>query len=615
MRARCFIRLGAGGLLLAWGAHAADLPAAEPATRGVKLPVSTPDAAWSEGKVLALVVGINDYRDAPPGQGWNDLRAARADAEAVAGVLRDKYGYQTTTLLDGEATRERFMAALDEAAGLAPEDSLLIYYAGHGYYDEAMGEGFWIPSDARLKSENRLAREDWIWNSTITKMLGASKARHVLVIADACYGGSLFRGAETGRAAPDDQWYRRAAGKPSRYLITSGDLEQVLDGEGAHSVFAQQVLHGLNYPDRAVFAASDLGLSVRERVSELTGQMVRMGPLRVASDAGGEFVFVVPSAGQDFQPERSAEPLDVATSEPLGTAAALQEAIRMKQQGATRSAAQFMAQAALPATSAVVRAVQQYVAGTSAFAPTALQSLLDRLEGRLQAAPGPAPLADTPRPRVLACLGPTMAGGVADDSLAAVYRFGLAAALDELGGVRVVEREQLEQVLQEQELGTSGLADERARTAIGRLLPASTLLMGQVVQLSGQTRVMLRLVDTETSQVLGSFSAGAGVDGDPDPVCRELGEKIMAVLRSRKPLRAEVAATDGGQATVPLGAFHGLRPGQVFDVFADGSSAPAVGRATVLEVQEDQSILQMQKLADGSHLSLRVVESAVNKVE
>lgn len=581
----------------------------QPGMRGVKAPVP-PVAVTETGRTKALVVGINDYRDAAPGQGWSDLRAARADAEAVAAVLREKYGYDVSLLLDGEATRERFMAALDEAAGLEPDDALLVYYAGHGYYDEALGEGFWIPSDARLKNNGRLAKEDWIWNSTITKMLGASKARHVLVVADSCYGGSLFRGVDSGRPAPDEQWYRRAAGKPSRYLITSGDLEQVLDGEGAHSVFAQQVLHSLRYPDRAIFAASDLGLAVRERVGELTGQMVRMGPLRVASDAGGEFVFVVPEDKDSFQPEVSPEstPMDVASA---GTEATLQDAIRMKQQGAVRSARHFFQQAesALPATSTVVRAVQQYIGAGPGAGPTPLQTLIDRIEARVAAHPDRAAAATDARPRVVACIGPGMAGSVADDSLALMYRFGLAAALDEVGGVRVVEREQLEKILQEQELGASGLADERARTAIGRLLPASTLLMGQVLSMSGQTRVMMRLVDTETSQILGSFSAAASADGDADRVCRQLAEKIVTALRAHRPLRAPVSALNAEGAVLPLGAFHGLRPGQRFDIVTESDPARAVGRAVVAEVGEDESRLTVELTANAPVASLRVVES------
>jgi len=106
-----------------------------------------------------------------------------------------------------------------------------------------MNEGYWIPADARKKDGDRPAKEDWIWNSTITRIVGASGVRHVLVIADSCYGGSLFRGDKPLSPSTGTEWYQRAVAKPSRYLIASGDLEPVLDSGSGHSVFAQQILN------------------------------------------------------------------------------------------------------------------------------------------------------------------------------------------------------------------------------------------------------------------------------------------------------------------------------------------------------------------------------------
>ena len=143
----------------------------------------------------------------------------------------------------------------------------------------------------------RYAKEDWIWNVMITKMLNASPARHILVIADSCFSGSLFRGEPTEGHKADAHWYQRALAKPSRYLITSGDMEPVLDTGGTHSVFAKELLNFLEYTDQDVFSASDLGLAIRQKVSALTGQMVRMGPLATSSDAGGELVFVRKGSG------------------------------------------------------------------------------------------------------------------------------------------------------------------------------------------------------------------------------------------------------------------------------------------------------------------------------
>ena len=234
----------------------------------------------------ALVVGINDYMP-HDGHGWSPLGTARSDAEAVADVLEKRFGFQVQKLLDRDATRAGVLNALDGLVSLGPNDALLVYFAGHGFFDEAVSEGYWIPADARKRDGGRLAKQDWIWNSSISTLLGACGARHVLLIADSCYAGSLFRGSTVGAEPTGLNWYRRAIQTPSRYLLASGNMEPVLDSGGKHSAFAQQVVNYLSDVNNSVFSASDIGLHVRSRVGELTGQMVRMGALKSQLHSGG----------------------------------------------------------------------------------------------------------------------------------------------------------------------------------------------------------------------------------------------------------------------------------------------------------------------------------------
>ena len=118
--------------------------------RGVKrttlsspVPVATPYLA---GLYRALVIGNDDYDD--PEQLWPSLKTAIADAEAVAELLRSEYGFAEITLLRNAKQRE-IVRAFNRLAQTAQEnDSVLIYYAGHGHLNEGTKEGFWIPVDA-----------------------------------------------------------------------------------------------------------------------------------------------------------------------------------------------------------------------------------------------------------------------------------------------------------------------------------------------------------------------------------------------------------------------------------------------------------------------------------
>lgn len=189
------------------------------------------------GRYFALVIGNNDYRHLPP------LKSAAQDAQAVHDLLVERYGFRSRLLLD--ATREQIIAALGEMQALVGEkDNLLIYYAGHGKLVE--GRGYWLPVDAEPDEITR-----WIPNSTITDLLEITKARHVMVVADSCYSGSLSgmavpRPLQTAVTKVSPRWVKAMLKRRSRTVLTSGGLKPVLDvGKGRHSVFARAFLDAL----------------------------------------------------------------------------------------------------------------------------------------------------------------------------------------------------------------------------------------------------------------------------------------------------------------------------------------------------------------------------------
>lgn len=486
----------------------------------------------------AVVIGISDYA-ARAGAGWENLKTARADAEAVADVLRQQYGFSVELLTGPRASKGGILTALDKLATLTDRDAVLIYYAGHGSYDPALDEGFWIPSDARKTADGRDAREDWIWNSMITKMVNASRARHVLVIADSCYAGSLFRGGE----APADRataWYARAIHQPSRYLVASGDLEPVLDSGFEHSVFAEALLQYLRNPSSPMFPASDMALAVREKVGALTGQTVRMGPLAVSAHGGGEFIFSTDPARLAFGEAPPAE--TERGAEPTSDVQAARDALWMNREGATNSAALLLAEAA-PEPGSLTAAVSDHLhRDKRQERQTALRQLIEQA----RATPPAAASAERVLPRVIACLGPEPLGDdAAGANMAALVRIGLTAALQRQARVIAVERENLETALQELELGFSSLADPQARLQVGRFLPASTLLLGNVVRQGDGWTALLRLVDTETSRILESWSVDLDEAALP-AACKDLAQQVAATLVALRPDDAPLPAREKG---------------------------------------------------------------------
>jgi hypothetical protein len=230
------------------------------------------------GNYHALVIGSNNYKYLPK------LKTARSDAKAVAKTLKSKYGYKVNTLFN--ATRIDILDAFDEYREiLTKDDNLLIYYAGHGYLDEEDNRGYWMPVDAR---PNR--RSAWLSNADITGTLKALKAKHVMVMADSCYSGTLTRGLSLKKRSPD--YVREVAKKKARVVITSGGLEPVADKSGGnHSPFASVFLDVLN-SNNGVLDGTKLFNKMRRPVMLKADQTPAYSDVRKAGHEGGDFLFV-----------------------------------------------------------------------------------------------------------------------------------------------------------------------------------------------------------------------------------------------------------------------------------------------------------------------------------
>jgi hypothetical protein len=550
----------------------------------------------------ALVIGINDYHHSRKPH-WSDLRTARNDAVAIAEVLRTGYAFDVTTLLDREATRANIMASLTEIMSLGSNDAAIVYFAGHGYLDEGMDEGHWIPSDARFKEQDRLVTEDWLWNSTVTKMVAASELRHVLIIADACFSGSLFRGAEPMDARRRElRFYERAIEMPSRYLLTSGNMEPVLDSGGKHSVFAQQLLNTLKYPKKAVFSVTEVGVAIQGPVASGTRQLPRVGRLNVPSHAGGEFVFVhrtdMPGAvvkaeiqEADMAPELLEQipesVSDIETNRIAESASALIDKLT-EQYGEDSEASRLVA--SYLATQRRVHKVSELY--------DLLQQLHTRTRGKT-----PTPSSITVRPRILACLGPTLKGDTKTRVPPIVMRIGIQNELASLGGCVVVEREAVESALRELAVSTTQHVDVEAEAGTGKLLPASLLLVGEMVSLGDADEIYMRIVDTSSLRVVASTSQRIAGTEDVQTAVSTLGKWAIERIREYRPFECAIMDVAGDSNEIPIGRFHGLTSGTAFDIVSredldsDSVRAPkemTLGRATITNLTDRSSVLTLE---------------------
>lgn len=243
------------------------------------------------GRYYALVIGNDHYVHWPP------LANAIADATAVAGVLREHYGFQVTLLTD--ATRAQIMKALNHYRKMLTEkDNLLIYYAGHGHLEKDIDRGYWIPVDAEIGDNS-----EWVLLPSVTDILQLMSAKHVMVVADSCFGGKLTRSALaqlkpglTDEARLD--LLKILAQKRVRTAMTSGGVRPVLDAGGSgHSVFAEAFL-GVLEDNTSFLEAERLFWAIRSRVVSASQklraeQIPTYDPIHMAGhESLGDFIFV-----------------------------------------------------------------------------------------------------------------------------------------------------------------------------------------------------------------------------------------------------------------------------------------------------------------------------------
>ena len=232
----------------------------------------------ANAKNYLMVIGINNYVY------WPKLNNAVKDASDVASTLISKYNFEFDNIImlkEEQATRNNIYNSLRSLIErLTPQDNLLIYYSGHGYFDQLLNEGYWVPVEAHTNSNG-----DYISNSEILKIINNINSQHTFLIADACFSGSLFSETTRGYSENVEKF-------KSRWGLVSGRLEVVSDGAlGDNSPFAKSFIGYLKQNDKDKFAASELIQYVKMKVAESSNQTPLGNPLKNAGDEGGEFIF------------------------------------------------------------------------------------------------------------------------------------------------------------------------------------------------------------------------------------------------------------------------------------------------------------------------------------
>jgi WD40 repeat protein len=188
-----------------------------------------------KGTAYVLAVGVNSYANKD-----FDLKYAVADAGSFGTewkTQQDRLGSfaktEVTTLVDDQATKPNILKALgDLAAKVAPEDAVVIYFAGHGTaqssrfylipHDLGYAGGRDAIDDAGLKTILDHSVSDIELEAAIEKI----DAGQLLMVIDACNSGQALESEEKRRGPMNSKGLAQLAYEKGMYILTAAQSYQ-----------------------------------------------------------------------------------------------------------------------------------------------------------------------------------------------------------------------------------------------------------------------------------------------------------------------------------------------------------------------------------------------------
>ncbi len=234
-------------------------------SKDAQLQLMGADSLKRPGTAYIVAVGVNEYANPQ-----YNLKYAVADAQGIGEELRQKLSQlgrfekvEVVTLLNERATKANLLSALKRLAGESesrtdqselpgfdslkqaePEDTVIIYFAGHG---TAQSQRFYlIPHDLGYMGERtrldprglQAILSHSVSDMEIEQAVEGIDASHMLLIIDACNSGQALEAEEKRRGPMNSKGLAQLAYEKGMYILTAAQSYQA-------ALEAAQLGHGL----------------------------------------------------------------------------------------------------------------------------------------------------------------------------------------------------------------------------------------------------------------------------------------------------------------------------------------------------------------------------------
>lgn len=199
----------------------------------------------SAGRTWAAVIGIDRYR------AWQQLNNAVNDARGVLKVF-EELGFESAAepLFNEAASYDAIRRVVDGMRDLQTDDSLIVFFAGHGHTvttrfsdGESPPVGYLMPADA---DHSKGRRTEWLHLEEWLGTIAALPPRHILVVLDCCRSGIALGHEAISRSR--EQSTAEFALRVSRTVIASAQENEPASDGGpvpGHSVFTGCLIHAI----------------------------------------------------------------------------------------------------------------------------------------------------------------------------------------------------------------------------------------------------------------------------------------------------------------------------------------------------------------------------------
>ncbi len=139
-------------------------------------------------KYYAILICAQSYND----KNFPSLSGPSRDVLALKDILVNSYSFEEKNVLVlKDKSKDDILDKIESVTKtLSDNDNLLIFYSGHGTFKTGINsfdyQGFWVPSDGVKGKFHTYISSDELYTS-----FRGCKAKHILLITDACFGGAM----------------------------------------------------------------------------------------------------------------------------------------------------------------------------------------------------------------------------------------------------------------------------------------------------------------------------------------------------------------------------------------------------------------------------------------